>query len=243
MKKSYFLNKDSRIKLFNPGWWFYFVLTVVFMIVLTVMGNRYDRQTRLNIVFVLSVIELIIMRIYKYSLKTYRDDYNYFNELPCYLCNQSTLLCIVASYFDNSHIMAFCIIVGALGALLAVFMPDSYNIDQPFYCRQAFGFYGYHCLLIVTCLSFYTLKLYKPDPKDALWIMLIIFILAVLAHIINYLLRKSGLNERSNYVFTYHPDNVILEKLYGLIPIKLFYMLPIMLAFGIFSFTLLSILA
>ena len=243
MNKNYFLNPESRIKLFNPGWWFYMLGAIIFLIVFSMIGNQYNRQDRLNMVLLLSLIELIILRIYKFSLKNYRDDYNYFNELPCYLCNQSTILCIIASYFDNSHIMAFCIIVGSFGALLAVFMPDSYNVDQPFYCRQAFGFYGYHCLLIVSCLSFATLNLYKADPKEALWIMLIIFVLALIAHIINYIMRKSKLNKKSNFVFTYDPDNLILEKLYNFMPIKLLYLLPIMFGFGIFSFIILSIFA
>ena len=216
MKNNCFLNKDSHIRPFNPGWWLYFVLTVVFMFMLTIVANRYDRQTRLNIVFVLSVFETIVMRVYKRSLKTYRNDYNYFNELPCYLCNQSTLLCVLASYLDNSHIMAFCFVIGYIGELLAIFAPDSYNINQAFYSRQALGFYGYHCLLLVTCLSFYTLKLYNPNPKDTLWITILLFMLVALAHIINYLLRKSRLNEKSNYIFTFHPDNALLEKLYKL---------------------------
>ena len=242
MKGASFLSKDFRIKVFGAGWWFYVVLTALGLFLLTTFGKGLTYEERLKLIFILSIIELIILRIYKFSLKGIRSNYNYFNELPCYLCNQSTLLCIIASYTGNQHIMAFCIIVGTLGATLAFVMPDSYNKDQLFYSKQAFGFYGYHGLLIITCLSFYTLKVYAPDLRDALWNMLMIFVLAVIAHVVNYVLRKTDLNPESNYVFTYHPDNFILEKLYTLLPVKLLYMLPIMPAFGLISFLLLLIM-
>ena len=242
MDKPSFLSKEFRIKVFGAGWWFYAVLTALGLFLLTFFGRKLPYEGRLRLILVLSIIELIILRIYKFSLKHIRSSYNYFNELPCYLCNQSTLLCIIAAATGNRHIMAFCIIIGTLGAILAFVMPDSYNKDQLFYSAQAVGFYGYHGLLIMTCLSFYTLKVYEPDLKDALWNMLMIFVLASIAHLVNYIFRKTGLNPESNYVFTYHPDNIILEKLYGLFPVKLLYMLPIMPAFGLLSFLMLLIM-
>ena len=242
MDKTSFLSKEFRIKVFGAGWWFYTILTMVGLFLLTILGKDLAYEERLMLILILSIIELIILRIYKFSLKGFRSNYNYFNELPCYLCNQSTLLCIIAALTGNQHIMAFCIIIGTLGAILAFVMPDSYNKDQLFYSRQAFGFYGYHSLLIITCLSFYTLKVYTPDLKDALWNMFLIFVLASIAHLVNYILRKTKLNPESNYVFTYFPDNFILEKLYALLPVKLLYLLPIMPAFGLVSFLLLLIM-
>ena len=237
-------SKDFRITVFSIGWWFYVALTVLGLLTVTKYGNTLpDQQSRLKLVLYLSIIELIILRIYKYSLRYTRSSYNYWNELPCYLCNQSTILCIIASITDNRHIMAFCIIIGTLGAILAYVMPDSYNRDQAFYSLQALGFYGYHGLIIITCLSFRTLRLYESDLRDSLWVMLTIFLLAVIAHIINYILRKTGLNKESNYVYTYHTDNIgILNKLYSLIPMKLFYLIPIMPVFGLLAFVILLII-
>ena len=167
---------------------------------------------------------------------------NWYNEWPCYLCNQSTLLCILAALIDHQGIMSYCVTVGTIGALLAVFMPDRYNRDQLLFSKQAFGFYGYHGLLIATCLSFYTTGVYEAKPVHALWDMGITFLLAVIAHVINLLLRKSGLNPKANYVYTCEPDNFIFEKLYRLVPIRLLYLIPVMLAFGMISFIALSVM-
>ncbi|MBR2578494.1 MAG: YwaF family protein [Erysipelotrichaceae bacterium] len=233
---------DIHIRVFNKGWWFYVLLTVVFLAVMTAAGRALSPDGRLRLVFWLSIFEYVILRIYKHSLRHIRDDYNFFNELPCYLCNQSTIICIIAAFTGSSILMSYCVTVGTIGALLAVFMPDRYNRDQLLFSKQAFGFYGYHGLLIITCLSFYTLGLYRPDPKDALWGMLITFLLAATAHRINAILRKSGLNKAANYVFTWGPDNAILDKLYSLFPVKLFYMIPVMLIFGAVSFIALLLL-
>ena len=235
--------KDLKISVYGRGWWFYTILTILGLFILTIFGNRLpDVNSRLKLVLILSIIEYIVLRLYKFSLRNIRTDYNYFNELPCYLCNQSTILCIIAAYFNCKEIMVFVIIIGTLGALLAWFFPDSYNRDQPFYSIQALGFYGYHGLLIITCLSFYTLHIYKPDPKDCLWVMFMIFILAIIAHIINVILIKTKLNPRSNYVYTVKPEVAFLKKLWSFIPHQLIYLLPIMFIFGAFSFLLLLIM-
>ncbi|MBQ6560580.1 MAG: YwaF family protein [Erysipelotrichaceae bacterium] len=242
-QKVSFFSKEFRISVFGAGWWFYVLLTALGLLVLTVIGNKMpDAKDRLRLILIMSIIELIVLRLYKFSLKGIRSNYNYFNELPCYLCNQSTLLCIIAALTNDQHLMAFCIIIGTFGAILAFVMPDSYNKDQLFYSKQAVGFYGYHGLLIATCLSFYALKVYIPNLKDAFWNMFLIFLLATVAHVVNYVLRRTGLNPEANYVFTYDPDNVILKKFYSLIPIKLLYLLPIMPIFGLISFVILLIM-
>ena len=234
--------KNARIKVFNRWWWFYVILTAVSLAVINAIANRQDIDTRFRIIFVLSVIELIVLRIYKFSLKDIREDYNYYNEFPCYLCNQSTILCIIGSLTRNIGVMSFCVTIGTLGASLAFLMPDSYNRDQLVFSKQAYGFYGYHGLLIVTCLSFYTMYLYEPKLIDCLYAPLGIFILAVIAHIINTILRKTGLNEKANYVYTWYHDNTILKKLYDLLPVRLLYLWPVMPIFMAYSFVFLFIL-
>ena len=234
--------REIRIKVFNIGWWFYVILTVVMLGIISVFLRQYPEDVRLKMILYLSIIEYIILRFYKYSLKDIRDDYSWYNEWPCYLCNQSTIMCILACLLNSQIIMSFCVTVGTMGALLAVFMPDRYNRDQLLFSKQAFGFYGYHGLLITTCLLFYTAGLYEAKPVHCLWGMFFTFLLASLGHIINIILRKTGLNEHANYVFTCEPDNEVMEKMYQMIPIRLVYLTPIMLGFGIVSFIALLIM-
>lgn len=217
-------------------------ITVLTLLAVTLIGRNLNADHRFRLVLVLSVIELVILRLYKHSLKNIRDDYNYFNELPCYLCNQATILCIIGALTRNNGIMAYCVSIGTLGAILAYVMPDSYNRDQLVFSAQAYGFYGYHGLLIVTCMSFFTLGLYQPVVKDCVWAAVWTFILAVIAHLVNVIMRKTGLNAKSNYVFTYYPDNFILQKMYDLFPVKLVYMLPVLPVFSLFALVLFSVL-
>ena len=234
--------REYRISVFSIGWWFYVIVTFVLLAAMTAYTSSFTDEKKYRFILIVSVIELIILRIYKFSLKDIRSDYNYFNELPCYLCNQSTLMCIVASIIHDVPIMAYCVAVGTLGAVLAYVMPDSYNQDQRFFSKQAFGFYGYHGLLIVTCLSFYTMGLYEPKISDCIWPAFYTFVLATIAHFLNLYLRKSGLNPRANYVFTIDPDNIILKKMYALLPVPLLYMLPVLPIFATYSAILFAIL-
>ena len=230
--------REARIKVFNIWWWFYVILTILFLLLVTLIGRKMSVDSRYRMVLILSIAELIILRMYKFSLKDIRTDYNYFNELPCYLCNQATILCIIRAIFRINSIMAYCVSIGALGAILAFVMPDSYNRDQLVFSKQAYGFYGYHGLLIVTCLSFYTLGIYQPVIKDCIWAGIYTIMLAVIAHIINIYLVKTGLNVKANYVFTMYPDNFIMQKLFDLFPVKLFYLLPIPVVFTVYTLVL-----
>lgn len=242
MKTSERFSQNFRIKVFGPGWWFYMILTVILLFVLTLSCKDLDRPSRKLVILILSLLEYVVLRIYKYSLKGIRSNYNFYNELPCYLCNQSTILCIIGSVTESSFVMSYCVTAGFLGALFAVLLPDQYNRNQLFFSKQAFGFYGYHCLLMITCLSFYTLKIYDPDPSHALYVMVMIFLLACIAHVINYGLRKSGLHPQANYVYTYFPENIVFQKCYDLFPVHVLYMIPILLGFGAASFVMLAVM-
>jgi hypothetical protein len=44
-------------------------------------------------------------------------------------------------------------------------------------------------------------------------------------------------------VFTWYPDNIILEKMWKLLPVKLLYMLPVMPIFAAFSAVLFGLLS
>ena len=236
------VSNKARIKVFNLWWWLYVVITVLSLLAVTMIGRNLNVDSRFRLVLIISVIEFVILRLYKHSLKNIRDDYNYFNELPCYLCNQATILCIIGAWTRNNGIMAYCVSIGTLGAILAFVMPDSYNRDQLVFSPQAYGFYGYHGLLIVTCMSFFTLDLYQPVLKDCVWATVWTLILAVIAHVVNVIMRKTGLNTKSNYVFTYYPDNFILQKMYDLIPVKLIYLSPVLPVFSLFALLLFGLL-
>lgn len=234
--------KDLRINTFNKGWWFYIGLTIVGLILFSAYGNTLPMEERRKLILITSILEFIFLRFYKHYMMRTHKDYNYFTDLPCYLCNQSTIMCIIAALTNNTHLMAFCIILGTGGSLLAFTFPDKCLVNQRFYSVQTFGFYFYHGLLIVTCLSFYTLGLYKPQLIDALWNALMILVSGIIDHILNVILVKTGLNPIANYDFTMYPDNAFLEKLYAFYPKPLLYLIPVVFICGLLSFVILLIL-
>lgn len=235
--------KDLHIKAHNGSWFFVMALIVLFITVIAILGNKLSIDGRFNFLLVLSIFEFVYLRVYKYSLRFVHKKYEYYNELPCYLCNFSTIICIIAAITRNSVLMAYCFTAGVIGALLALILPDPYYKDIPLLSIPTYGFYGYHALLLATCLGFYLFGLYKPNPIDALWATLITFGLSFIAHITNYILRKTGLNEKSNYVFTYEPGNAVMKKLYSIFKVKLLYLIPILLVVGFVSFLILLVLS
>ena len=234
--------RDIKVSTFNRAWWFYIICSLLGVIVFTLCGNGLSTDGKFTLILITSIFELVFLRVYKLVLIHKRDDYFYFNDLPCYLCNQSTFLCIIAALTRNSHLMAFCIILGTGGSLLAFLFPDAMLANQPFYSFQTFGFYFYHALLIVTCLSFYTLGLYKPDLMDALWNMVMLFFLGTFDHILNLILIKSGINKNANYNFTMVPDNGFLKILYKYVPKQFYYMLLCIPIAGLLSLIVLLII-
>ena len=242
MNKKLHSIKNAKMNVFSFGWYIYIIFTVIILFVLFKLKNQLDYDTKRNIILKLSIFEYILLRIYKRSLKSVYDEYNYFNELPCYLCNQSTILCIIAALTGNSILMSFCTTIGAIGCLLALLMPDKYYIDRPFFSRQTYGFYGYHCLLLISCLSFYLLGLYIPNPNDTLWCLIIHLILGLISHLTNTILRKTKLNPTSNYTFTYEPENETLEMFYKLFPVRYFYLVPVAVLLSLSGYLFLWVL-
>lgn len=235
--------KDAKINVFNIWWWLYIVFIFVLIISIYLIGNNLSIDGKYKLLLVFNIIEYIGLRIYKFSLKNAKGfNYNYFNELTCYLCNQANLLSIIACLTRSISMMSYCVIVGSFGAFLALLMPDEYFCNHQALSLPSYGFYGYHSLLFASCLSFFTLGLYKPELSHFYYGPLWLLILTIIAHIINFILRKTKLHPNANYTYTYYPENFILKKLYAKIPIRFVYLLPLLPIFALYSFIMILIL-
>ena len=224
------------VKTFSALWWFWVAIAALLTYLLTKWTNMQESEEKKRILILsVSIFEFVYLLIYKISLKDIRENYNFLNELPCYLCNQSTILCIIAAVRPYPALMGYLTSVGLFGAALAFLMPDGPNQNLPFFSKQTLGFYGYHCLLVATCLSFFTSGLYTPQYSDIPWFILIIFILIVIAHLLNFIMRQSNLNPHSNFIFTYSPDNPVLNALYKRFPVRLFYLVPLGIPIALLS--------
>ena len=216
---------------------------ILLVIVVALIGNKLDIKDRNTLLLGYSIFLYITLRIYKFCLRYCEGfEYNYWNELVCYICSQSSIMCLLGCIFKSQTIMAYCVTVGSVGALLALIMPEEYFENSKPFSLAAIGFFGWHSLLIVGCVSFFTLGLYTPELKDCLPATLWLLVLTMISHLTNIFLRKTKIFKEANYANTYIPENVIFTKLYKKIPIPFVYLLPLTPAFGLVSFIIIVIL-
>ena len=220
-------NKKLRIDPFTWGWWLYLGITVLLIVLMTIFLKNKPRSVRLTFMFWYSVFQLAYLMVYKYSLRYYRYNFSMWNELPLYLCNLSSIISIIASGFDIHFLQSYCLTLGTAGALLAFLMPDGPNVNLPFFSLNTLGFYGYHAILLATCIGYFTTGLCVPEFREIPLILLTILGCLLLAHIVNTILRKTGILPTANYIFTYRADNPVLGASYKLLPHRFIYLLPL----------------
>lgn len=216
--------KKIRVKPFNATWWIIFVCQfALVLLVKVIVGNKpYEYIYKFMTDF--SIFNLIYLFLYKFSLSKTNDfEFNFWNELPLYLCNIGSILAYLAMKYNDQVMMGFCYCVGTVGALMAYLMPDKKFIDVNLFSTRAIGYYGYHGLLIVINLSFKTLGIYQPSVNDLKKIIYLCIFIVLLVHLVNMLLRHK-IYPNANYMFTVEPTNIVLEKVYKICPIKCIYL-------------------
>ena len=216
--------KKIRVKPFNTAWWIIFIcqFLLVFLLKFIFRNSSYTETYKFMTEF--SIFNLIYLVVYKFTLsKTKGFDFNFWNELPFYLCNVGSIFAYLALKFNDKTMMAFCYCVGTVGALMGYFMPSKKFINAPLFSSKIIGFYGYHGLLIVINLSFRALGIYQPSVNDLMGVIYLCIIVVLVAHIVNMILRHTIYPE-ANYIFNYEPTNVVLAKVYKICPVKCIYL-------------------
>lgn len=218
--------KENRLKIvpFNKTWWFILIAQFIAVILIKLTIGRQKFDNILLFMKLFSAFNLIYLFFYKLTMSKIDDfDFNIWNELPLYLCNIGSILAFIGIRTNNQTFLGFCYCVGTVGALMAFLMPDEQFINAPLFSFKAFGFYGYHGLLIVLNLSLKFLGLIHPNIHDIKNIIILCIIIVATVHIINLFLRKNIYPE-ANYMFTVEPTNQVLEKIYKLCPVRCIYL-------------------
>lgn len=211
-----------RIKVFNSGWWTLFIATAI------LTGYIIYNPVLLKPLAVFAIISFII---YKYYLSIEYEKFNIFNELPLNLCNINLIYYTIGIFTGNQIFLGFCFIVGPIGALMALLMPEEEFIDVKLFSGKGLGFYGTHFLLVAEGLLVYLTGVYKPAFSHILHFIVLGLVTVIIAHIINTVFRKTVCPE-ANYCFTYGFDsNPILKKAKQFININCIYLFPLVLVF------------
>ncbi|MGN1399044.1 MAG: hypothetical protein ACI4WG_03490 [Erysipelotrichaceae bacterium] len=220
--------KDLRISSFTTGWWLY-----VFVQLLAIIAIKIAVIKARRFLILFSLFTLIYLLVYKYLLVTTSNGRLVFaNELPLYLCNLNIIYGLLGTIFDNQVLLGFCYSIGLTGAILALVMPEKYFIDIPFFSLRAFGFYGYHSLLVIFDMSLVTTGYFIPQYHLVYNIMLLACFSLIAVHIVNVIFSKT-IHPLANYSFTMYPINPILEKMYQIIPVKCLYLFPLIPVFAV----------
>ena len=229
------MKKKLKIRPFAPSWYFFIAISVLGLVLLRVYCYNLPAEEKLRIIRNLSIFQLIYLLIYKQLMRFSYKDYNFFNELPCYLCNLSTILCIIGAVRNDPIIQGFCTSIGLIGAIIALTVAEPAFIDINFFSLRSFGFYGYHCQIVITCLAFVLLGLYQPQYGQVFRVTGLLILLVFIAHGVNFLMRKTKLNPKSNFIYTYDTNGLAPLKLcWKILPVKAIYMLPLSIPFGAF---------
>ena len=220
--------KNLRISSFSPLWWFYILLQLASIIVIKLTVVKVKLFLTLFALFT-----ILFLLVYKYILVTTSNgQYIIANELPLYLCNLNIIYGLIGVIYENQILMGFCYSIGLVGAILALVMPEEDFTNIPFFSSRAFGFYGYHSLLVIFDISLVTTNFFKPQYNIVLKIMLLAVITLLAVHLINIIFLKT-IHPLANYSFTMYPINSILEKMYQIILIRCVYLFPLIPVFAL----------
>lgn len=213
------------------------VFGLLFLAGVLLLRNKTEK-TKASVLAVAMFLTLVFFFWYKFMLS--RDEefsvlteaagigkFNWWGELPLQLCNINMILIPFAALTKKRALLCFSFFMGPLGAFLALAMPSAgfehYSILLP----RMIGFYGTHWMVFFGSLALAAFGLYKPRFKDLPLTALSAAVILTLIFLLNVLLRKTGLNEHSNYFFANDPEtNSILQMFYKWIPVPGLYLLP-----------------
>lgn len=197
--------KDLRIKPLSLTWWGMLLGSLLITVYLCYNPGHLKS---------FGIMELIIFVLYKYFLsKDKTHNFIFWDELPLAFCNINGIYYCIGVLTGNQHLLAYCLLVEPLAAVMALLTPIEGFEDAPLFSAKGLGFYGYHFLLITQGLTVAFAGIYQPLYRHIPYVLLIGGVTIIAVHLINMLLRVT-VDPIANYCFTYGLEgNFILEKL------------------------------
>ncbi len=206
------------------------IIAVLIGVILYYFLKKVSDRKRTIVLFVLSLFGWAAII---YNLIYYKSP---LTNLPLELCSINAILLPIL-VLTNNKVLGNIMPVMAVGAFGAIIL--NFGCDYPIFSWSFFFYYFPHLMegVIPWLLVFY--KKIKPELKHMFSGILIIIVFYTFAHFINVIITNNT-EYKTNYMFSMHPSNVILEVVWNMCPHQYWYMFifsPVLL----FLFTIYNI--
>ena len=191
-------------------------------------GNK-TIKTKMDILFAICCFNAVLYVIYKFYQAHFYDGYDFVfvYNLPLHFCNLNLLLLPLAIKTRNKTLMAYQVYFGTLLAFFALFTIDPAFRGEPFFEFTCLVYFYYHSMLAVMPFLFLTFKMFVPTFKEAWKPVLLLIFITFIIHIVNIILRTTGIASEANYFFTFGlRGDPFTEIFWRILPFNFFFLLP-----------------
>jgi uncharacterized membrane protein YwaF len=203
------------------------LLSILIIVCIYFILRNKSEKTQIITLFVLSLRGLCAII---YNLIAWKSPLEY---LPLHMCSINAIMLPIAILTKHKTI-GNLLILWALGALIALLL----NYQAANYELLSWTFVMYyfpHTLEFGIPILLFIFKIIKLDYKTIPSTIIITFVIYTLVHFVNVGLNNYFINNnildwegnviQVNYMFSFSPENPVLQLFYNLIPYKYFYML------------------
>ena len=212
---------------FSLLWFLSLGVTVALAVFLALFFRSRSEREKRSFIGAFSIALFLFWILYKVWLYVVPDfEFEFWSELPFHLCNIAMPIAAIGAYKNSRVCQGICYFCCSIGAVFALLLPVDGFYDVPFLTPQGIGYWGYHFLVLLLCVSFVLLGVYHPRLSDIPKVCLTLFLIACGIHALNLVLRATVYAE-ANYCYTFGlSGNPVTEFLCRLIPVPLLYLLP-----------------
>lgn len=192
--------------------------------------RKKTQDTQRKILLIISLFNIALYVVYKLYQAFIYDNYDFelIYNLPLHFCNLNLIVFLpLALYTKNRTLMEYQVYIGTLLSFFALHSIDPAFRGQPFFEFSCLVYFYYHGMLLVIPWLFLVFGYFKPNYKTVWKSFVMLFFLTLAAHLLNLVLRLTGIAPEANYFFTYGiAGDPFTEFFYRIIPINFLFMIP-----------------
>lgn len=209
------------------------IVLIILSLITGILGmlyfNRFEKADKISKIKKMSIIGLALLVIrLLWIIFDKKYQYNFFAE---WIFNPVELI-VIASFLvyvgKKIKLMPIIYYFGIIWSIIAIFFPDSRYLGSNIFAVRNLLYYTLLYFNLIICL--FTSTIYKPNKKDIIPTIQLLFITITVAFCLNVLLKFTLLNKSANYFYTVQPQEIrIFNFIYQMIPIGYVYYLVVII--------------